>query len=339
MARVQNISSVSSEIQRKDDDPSLKEVLRYPMLMLKICGIYVEWQGDQVRLTGAMAAKLILNVMCMLILVFIVIRISASFVTNDDFSDKLMGRIVFAVMYISNTVMFPVFIATTTTNLPKILSKFSLFQTEYGFATDMRKLKRMTSNIFFMHFVFTLISGICINALASYRILDESGLLIGRLLPFSYKDGYIFDLVSIIDMSATQFCSIFIESETLISFVVSHIIIKEFQEVIRKVDVAREEDTISTIELQNLRQQHHKVTELLQTANSVIQLNMFFGFMVLLPSLCFTVYGIVYSTLGIFDILFLVTIFLMQLLGMVSMIATGAKINSKVNIYFTVNFL
>jgi hypothetical protein len=331
MTSVHSISSTSSETPRKGD-PTLREVLHYPILMLEASGIYFKFQGDRFKLTRAMTTKFVLNMICMIILMFISSRTSASFVTNDDFSDKIMGRMVYAVMCIGNTLMFPLFIVTTTRNLPKILSKFSMFQTKYGFAANMKKLKRMTTNIFFAHLFFDLVYGISINALTSYRVLDESGLIIGRLLPYTYKDGYVFDMVSIIDMFATQFCSICIESETLITFLLSHIIIKEFQEVTRKLDVARAADTFSALQLQCLRRQHYEVTQLLQVANSVIQLNMFSGFMILLPSTCFTVYGIVYSTLGIFDLIFLTSIFLMQLLGMILMTATGAQINSQVNI-------
>jgi hypothetical protein len=333
MTRVQRFSTVSSEIQRKED-PTLREVLHYPILMLKICGIYIEYHGDRFRLTSAVAAKLILNVICMIILISIVSIISAGFVSNAELSDKLMGRIVYAVMYISHTLTLPVFIFNTTKNLPSILSKFSMFQTKYGSATNMRKLKQMTTYTFSVHLFVILIVGICVIILTSYRILEESGLLISRLLPFSYKDGYVFDIVSIVDILAMQFCSIFIESVSLITFASSHIIIKEFREVRRKVDDAREEEAMSAIELQNLRQQHYDVTELLQIANNVIELNIFFGFMVLLPSICFSVYGIVYSTLEIYDLIFVVGAFLMQLVAMVLVIATGAKINSQVTLHY-----
>lgn len=326
MTRVQGVSPVPTE----SDAVTIANILHYPLLILKVFGVFIECPGDKFKLTRTIVGKLILNTVSVMILVSIVTRTIVGFVKHDTFSDKLMGRIVFAVLYISVTIMFPVFIVTTTRSLPDIQLKFSGFQREFGFAADIRKMQRIVTATLYVIVILSLIYGTSIIVLTYLRVFDESGLLISRLLPFGYDDGFVFDLVSVLDSVATLTCTLIMGSEMIIVIVLSQIIIKEFQEVNRKLKIAKEIEDVSASKLQRLRHHHYEVTELLQTANSIMQLYVFFTYIIVLPGLCFTIYGIVYSNFGIFDILSLVSIFLIFLLGMILMTGTGAKVNSQV---------
>lgn len=143
MNRVRKVSPMPEENGRKYDNPTVEEALHYPILMLKVGGFYFE----NFRWTKSVLARILFDVLVMAMALAIVIRIIAGFMTNGDFSDKLMGRIVFAVANISNIVMYPVLIINTTRNLPRVLAKFSAFQAENGFATNVRKLKRRITGI------------------------------------------------------------------------------------------------------------------------------------------------------------------------------------------------
>ncbi|XP_048770476.2 uncharacterized protein LOC125676693 isoform X2 [Ostrea edulis] len=328
MARVQSIASTSSENERKDS-LTVEQILHPPIVILKWSGMYMEYQGNEFKITRKIAGKLILNAITMLLFVCIIIRNIFGIVSNGDFSDKLMGRIVFTHVFISDTLLFPAFVVITTSNLPRILSRFRSFQNEYGFATDVRKLRNVvkwTFNITLGSILITLSSMI---PLTSSRILDESGLIISRLLPYRYRDGYVFDLISVIETFVMNYCTLIIDLELLVVFVFSHIIIKEFERVTRKVNIARDKDDLSARDIRSLRQEHYRVTELLLTANSLMQLTVLLVYMMLLPGICFTVYGIVYSNFGIFDIILLALMLIMQILGMILMTAIGAKINSQ----------
>ncbi|XP_061176023.1 uncharacterized protein LOC133184974 [Saccostrea echinata] len=320
----QVVSSVSVE-KGRNSAGILEQVLHYPILLLKVGGYYIETHDSKHKIAG----KIILNVFYMLILVSGGTRILAGFAIDDEFSDKLMGRIVFAVAYFSNTIMFPVFIVAFTRNLPGILSKFWRFQIKHGFVANGRKMKSVTTVTFVVMIIFVIILGIFEAALTSSRVLEESGLFISRLLPFHYKDGYIFDLVNVIDTVACLHWTLLLDAQTTVVFVFSYIIINEFQEVTRKIDNAREKVNMSALELGRLKQKHHEVTELLQATNSVFQPNVLLNYMLTIPSICFGVYGIVHSTLGGVDVMILVFIFVMQLVGMNLVTALGAKINSE----------
>ncbi|XP_062595237.1 uncharacterized protein LOC134256569 [Saccostrea cucullata] len=320
----QVVSPVSVE-KGKNSSRSLEQILHYPILMLKMGGYYIDIHGAKPKVAG----KIILNVVYMLILVSGIIRILTGFVIYDEFSDKLMGRIVFAVAYISNTIMFPVFIVAFSRHLPEILSKFGRFQRKYGFVVDCAKMKRMTTLAFVLMVISVLITGMCEAVITSSRVLEEAGLFISRLLPFQYNHEFLFDLANIIDTVACLHWTLLLDAETTVIFVILHLIIKEFQDVTRQIDTAKAKDNMSALELGRLRQKHHDVTELLQTANSVIQPNVLLNYMLTIPSICFGVYGIVHSTLGVVDVMILVFIFVVQLIGMNLVTALGAKINSE----------
>jgi hypothetical protein len=204
------------------------------------------------------------------------------------------------------------------------------FQDEFGLATDVRKMRNVIKWTYYMTLVSILSTILCTVPLTSSRILDESGLIISRLLPFRYKDGYVFDLVSLIETIVTSYCALIIDLQILVVFVFSHIIIKEFEKVTKEIDIFKDRDNLSALDIKGLRQEHYKVTELLGTANSLIQLPVLLVYLMLLPGICLTVYGIVYSNFGILDIFVLVFMLLMQILGMIIMTAIGAKINSQV---------
>lgn len=329
MACTPDLDVVSTTSQNESQDLlTVEEILYYPLLFLKVCGIY-EHNGNKLK-TRTAIGKLVFNVIFVLAYVYIDIRIIVGFIDNGDFSDQLMGRIVIAVMYISNTLLFPFLMVTTRTRLPGILLRFSRFQSVYGFTSDVRKLRSVVAGMSVVLSVSVVIIGVSIITLTSSRILEESGLLINRLLPFRYKDGYIFDVVSVVEIVVTQYWSLFYDSELVVVYLLSHMIIQEFQEMTRKVDATRKKRHVSPTEIQRMRQQHHSVSGLLQKANSVIALNVLLTYMTLLPSTCFTVYGIVYSTLGTFDVMLLIAILVMQLLGMILMTSIGAKLHSQV---------
>ncbi|XP_056016145.1 uncharacterized protein LOC125676693 isoform X1 [Ostrea edulis] len=328
MACTPDLDVVSTTSQNESQDLlTVEEILYYPLLFLKVCGIY-EHNGNKLK-TRTAIGKLVFNVIFVLAYVYIDIRIIVGFIDNGDFSDQLMGRIVIAVMYISNTLLFPFLMVTTRTRLPGILLRFSRFQSVYGFTSDVRKLRSVVAGMSVVLSVSVVIIGVSIITLTSSRILEESGLLINRLLPFRYEDGYIFDVVSVVEIVVTQYWSLFYDSELVVVYLLSHMIIQEFQEMTRKVDATRKKRHVSPTEIQRMRQQHHAVSGLLQKANSVIALNVLLTYMTLLPSTCFTVYGIVYSTLGTFDVMLLIAILVMQLLGMILMTSIGAKLHSQ----------
>jgi hypothetical protein len=311
---------------------TIKEILHCPLAILKIFGVFIEWSGDKFKLTRTMAGKILLNAFSMTILVCNVTRMLVSFAHHEGYrsSDKLTGRIVFAVMYVSVTIMYPIFIVTTTKTLPEILSKFSNYQQKFGFAADVRRIKRIVTTLSIASVISFAVSGISIILLTQLRIFDESGLLISRLLPFGYQNGYVFDLISIADTVISHLCIAIMNSEMITVLTLSQIIIKEFQEVNRKIYIFKEKGNISAFELQRLREHHYEITKLLQTGNTIMQLYVFCIYMLALPGLCFTIYGIVYGHLDIYDIIYLVSTCVMYLTGMILMTGTGAKINSEV---------
>jgi hypothetical protein len=326
MARVQKISSVGYE----NNVVTVEEILHHPLWILKLFGVFIECHGEKFKLTRKTVGKLILNAISMISMVSNVTRMMIGFANHGRFSDKLMGRMIFAVLYISVTFTFPCFIVTNTRNLPAIQSEFLKFQKEFGFAADLRKMKRIIRAVVVVMVVISPFYILFIVLLAYFRIFDETGLLISRLLPFDYNDGYVFDLVSLGDTVITVMCILIIGSEEIIAIALLLVIIKEFQEVNRKICIAKEDDGISALKLQQLRHYHHEVTELLQTANSIIQHYVFFIYMMVIPGLCFAIYGIVYGNLGVHDIIYLVSILISYLLGMILLTGIGAKVNSEV---------
>jgi hypothetical protein len=310
---------------------TVEEILYHPLLFLKTCGMYGHI-GEKLRITRAVVGKLVFNVILLLAYLCIVIRLLVSFRDNGNLSGQFISRVVIAAMYLSNFLLFPFFIVSTVKKLPNILLRFSKFQSQYGFASDARNLRNSVKGIFFVFVISVFIVGLGIIVLTSARVFDESGLLISRLLPFSYKDGYVFDVVSVTEIVVSLYWSLFHDMELLIAFLLSHIIIEEFRAVTKKVEATREKGLISPLELQRIRNQHHEVTELLQNANCIIELNVMLAYMTLLPGTCFAVYGVVYNTLAIFDIILLVVILLTQLLSMVFLTSFGVKLHSQVKI-------
>lgn len=326
MNRVRNVSPMPQENGRLYDNPTIEEVLHYPILMLKISGFYFE----NFRWTKSVLARLLFDILVMVMALAIVIRLIAGFLTNSDFSDKLMGRIVFAVANISNIVMYPVFIINTTRNLPRVLAKFSAFQAEHGFASNVTKLRGRITKISIFTVILSIYFLINSNIISSTRFFDESGILVSRLLPFRYTDGYVFDLVSVTDSFTVTILSFSVYLQLVIVFVLSYLIIKEFHDVTKTADIIKQQTEVTGSEVQNLRWRHFQVTELLQTANSIIQPNVLLLYIIMLPSICLTVYGVVYSTLELFDVMILVALLFTHTIAVCLITATGAIINSKV---------
>lgn len=326
MNRVRKVSPMPEENGRKYDNPTVEEALHYPILMLKVGGFYFE----NFRWTKSVLARILFDVLVMAMALAIVIRIIAGFLTNGDFSDKLMGRIVFAVANISNIVMYPVLIINTTRNLPRVLAKFSAFQAENGFATNVRKLKRRITGISIFSVILSIYFLASSNIVSSSRFFDESGVMVSRLLPFRYTDGYVYDFVSVIDSFTVTILSFFMYLQLVIVFVLSYLIIQEFHDVTKTADTIKQQTEVTESEVQNLRWRHFQVTELLQTANSIIQPNVLLLYIIMLPSICLTVYGVVYSTLGLFDVMILASLLITNTIAVCLITATGAIINSKV---------
>jgi hypothetical protein len=113
MARVQSITSTTLEKEGKFS-PTVEQILHQPLGILKWTGIYMEYQGNKFKITGRIVGKLILNTIFMLAFVCIVIRNITGIVSNGEFSDKLMGRIVFTHVFICDIILFPAFIVLTT---------------------------------------------------------------------------------------------------------------------------------------------------------------------------------------------------------------------------------
>lgn len=118
--------------------------------------------------------------------------------------------------------------------------------------------------------------------------------------------------------------------QLVIVFVLSYLIIQEFHDVTKTADTIKQQTEVTESEVQNLRWRHFQVTELLQTANSIIQPNVLLLYIIMLPSICLTVYGVVYSTLGLFDVMILASLLITNTIAVCLITATGAIINSKV---------
>uniref|UniRef100_K1Q828 Uncharacterized protein n=1 Tax=Magallana gigas TaxID=29159 RepID=K1Q828_MAGGI len=104
---------------------------------------------------------------------------------------------------------------------------------------------------------------------------------------------------------------------------------QEFHDVTKTADTIKQQTEVTESEVQNLRWRHFQVTELLQTANSIIQPNVLLLYIIMLPSICLTVYGVVYSTLGLFDVMILASLLITNTIAVCLITATGAIINSK----------
>lgn len=325
MATVRN-SSVKIEDEREPQGPTVNQILHAPILMLKFIGVYIE----SFSLSRTTVLKVFSNCLVMIMGVLVIARFIAGFVVDSYFSGELTGRLTFAISYISNIVMFPVFVVNSSRNLHRVFARFSTYQSKHGLAIDAWKSKRRTNEACALFVIIGVVYLVSVFASVSFRIFPESGLFVRRLLPFGYKDGRVFDLVSLQDTVTIEIFMFIVNLEIVIACVLSHIIIREFQSVNTEADIYVRQSNVSASDIGKLRCRHFKVTQLLQAANCLIQPIVLLLYIIMLPSICLTVYGIVHSTLGLLDMIMLIQLLIAYIFGVTLLTGIGAMIYSQV---------
>lgn len=325
MATVRN-SSIKIEDEREPQGPTINQILHAPILMLKFIGVYIE----SFSMSRTTVLKVFSNCLVMIMGILVIARFIAGFVVDSYFSGELTGRLTFAISYISNIVMFPVFVVNSSRNLHRVLARFSTYQSKHGLSIDTWKSKRRTNEACALFVIIGVVYLVSVFASVSLRIFPESGLFVRRLLPFGYKDGHVFDLVSLQDTVTIEIFMFIVNLEIVIACVLSHIIIREFQSVNTEADIYVRQSNVSAADIGKLRCRHFKVTQLLQAANCLIQPIVLLLYIIMLPSICLTVYGIVHSTLGLLDMIMLIQLLIAYIFGVTLLTGIGAMIYSQV---------
>jgi len=107
---------------------------------------------------------------------------------------------------------------------------------------------------------------------------------------------------------------------------------KEYNHVSNQLEtmISKNEENEIKINFEHYRQQHQAVTRILNIGNNIIQQFAFVMYCFGIPTVCFTMYGIIKGTLESADLTTLLNFLLFVIFGIIFVTVMGSKVNSAV---------
>lgn len=118
---------------------TIADVLQFPVVVLKICGAYIETEVKENK--GILPWSKIYSFFVALLLLWHVLYNMEYFTDDPDLPGSRSIQTVISIGSKIDFIIFPFILIATTKNLRKILKRFTAYQTEYGFATDVEEAK------------------------------------------------------------------------------------------------------------------------------------------------------------------------------------------------------
>lgn len=241
---------------------TIADVLKFPVVVLKICGAYIETEVKKDK--GILPWSKIYSLFVALLLLWHVLYNMEYFTDDPDLPGSRSIQTVISIGSKIDFIIFPFILIATTKNLRKILKRFTAYQTEYGFATDVEEAKSDVNGKLIHLILISFTPSIATRMLLTFPHFTD----LLKIWNFVYVFGtfeFLTNLVFNVYLSAIAMTTF------LIIFILTTFITREVKVVDQKVKAFGEDCAITASKLERFRRQQQQAGTLLRKSKLLAQ--------------------------------------------------------------------
>lgn len=301
---------------------TIADVLQFPVIVLKMCGAYIETEVKEDD--GISPWSKVYSLFVALLLLWNALYNMEYFIHDPDRPGKRSILTVISIGSKIDFIIFPFILIATTKNLRKIFKIFTAFQTQHGFATDVEEAKNDVNRKLIYLFLISFTPTIGARLLLTLSHFTD---LLKILNSASVSGTFEFftNLVCHVYLSAIAMTTF------LIIFILTTFITREVKIVDKKVKALREDCTVTASKLERLRRQQQHAGTLLRKSKLLAQSYTNAMFLVILIKILVFLWGLFHDD-EVVMVKSLLSSVICQVLTVIWMIKSTIKAHDRVRL-------